>query len=141
MYEDKYITILSYLHGKDLIPTSTIKINDIDNDTLFDVLVEMDGKGLVKMFTGQVCITEKGESYLKAPEPIKEALSINIGHIGHKIEGSVYDSDLSMDMSRDKHITSNKTDSPNTKKSVLEWVAIIIGIVAGIIGIYWFFTK
>ncbi|WP_295793306.1 hypothetical protein [Mucilaginibacter sp.] len=61
--------------------------------------------------------------------------------IGHDISGDVHGSDLSMDMSRDKQIINNKTETTKTKKSVLEWVFVIIGFIASLIGIYWFFTK
>jgi len=143
MFEDNYIPILTYLQDGEMVYIRSIKIDSVADNDVEDTLIELDDKGLVKMFTGTVGITNKGKAYLRLNDSGKLPKNDPIIHIGHNITGqnTFNQSDFIIDNSRDKQTINKKKYANKSTKSLFEWIVIIIGLIGSIVGIYWFFTK
>jgi hypothetical protein len=144
MIDEQKILILRHLvETKNKIVVKNIPIfNGVSEDIHNAAINELKKSGYIEYNKAIAFrILPQGETYLtrhRLDELPKNEPSI---HIGNKIDGNVYDSDLSIDMSLDKQITNNKTHAKKPTKSLFEWIVIIIGFIGSMVGIYWFLTK
>ncbi|HEY4326161.1 MAG TPA: hypothetical protein VGN20_19395 [Mucilaginibacter sp.] len=130
LFEQNYIPILNYLKDKGHISISTISIPNIENNDLFDTLLELNDKEFVKVSIGQVIIEPKGEAYLRLynkGELPKESPLINIGHIGNIITDSkISHSDLSIEALNHSIAPPNNTQPKQTIKNGSKSIFIFI---------------